>query len=973
MDREQTSQNGVLTTAIPAAGSRRSVPALFYTVAGLFALCFAVACVAGRGGRSLEPGWRARFVHDSYLVTEVSADNGALQKGDRLLTVAGDDVELYGPFLALASVPPGTTYQVQVMRGNQLLSVSLPMPVATPQWTRSIPTLIVAGLLYVLAAWIALIKFDSLTGRLAAANFFVESLFVLAAVPLEYPGWNRASNWLALILLSIWRPWPLAVGFDFISRFPHPLPQPAVFRYARWVFYACAAMLWIALNAHAVLQILGVKSVILAQALGVFQVDAESGALIMGGFEITSAVMSCAVLVHNYVYLPDPDSRRRIRWAGLSFASVIIVFLFYAATKTIASLTGNQTIDGLSSFANDIGTVVVGVSPLVLGYAVIKHRVLGIHVVFRLGLQYLFAKTVLQFVILFPLLIVLIELLTNPGRSITDLLVNSSWAFWFIVAASGAASLKYRRKMYAWLDRRFFRAAHDEEQILLALIERLKSAESEEEVALVVARDLDLAFQPDGLAILLRSSASESLHLAYANITDRAARIRDWLNTGSTGSLGTDSIFTLYESRGTGGEGKPDDLSYRQSLVIPLNGPTMNLGAFVLGEKRSEEPYGKRDRDLLKAIGAQMAMMYEFTQMRARVADAQRIRVDVLGRLDTKHIQLLSECPDCGRCYISSDERCSVDGAMLSLTLPVERIIEGKYRLNRRIGRGAMGVVYEATDTRLDRSVALKIMVSHLFGNIGAVARFEREARAAALLQHPNIVRVYDFGHLGTGGAYFVMELLRGRSWRQRLRDHGGIPPDQMAAWIMQLCAAVAAAHAAGIIHRDLKPENLMITGEEDPIGRVVVLDFGVAKMRAELSRLERDATIAGTVVGTRGYMSHEQRSGSAVDVRTDIYSVAVICAETITGARPLDTDVPNYWMEGALTRVLGAGSRLARVLERGASFHAADRYPSITAFQEELSHPLADFAGRAASDSPAAKTPDSDTLTFGPGTGSGE
>ena len=118
--------------------------------------------------------------------------------------------------------------------------------------------------------------------------------------------------------------------------------------------------------------------------------------------------------------------------------------------------------------------------------------------------------------------------------------------------------------------------------------------------------------------------------------------------------------------------------------------------------------------------------------------------------------------------------------------------------------------------------------------------------------------------------------------------------------------------------------------------------------------------------MGTRGYMSSEQRSGSAVDARTDIYSVAVICAETITGTRPPASGLPYDWMESTLTRVLGAGSRLARVLERAASEQPAERYPSMAAFHEELSHALADFTARCAPALSAAKAANAETLTFG-------
>src|SRR5581483_12726 len=119
------------------------------------------------------------------------------------------------------------------------------------------------------------------------------------------------------------------------------------------------------------------------------------------------------------------------------------------------------------------------------------------------------------------------------------------------------------------------------------------------------------------------------------------------------------------------------------------------------------------------------------------VEHEKRVRVQVLGHLDDRFVHLLNECPECGRCYTTAESICAQDGASLTLTLPVETTIDGKYRLARRIGRGGMGVVYEAGDERLGRRVAIKIMIGDLFGNSQAVARFEREARAAAALSHP--------------------------------------------------------------------------------------------------------------------------------------------------------------------------------------------------------------------------------------------
>src|SRR5712691_4479576 len=197
------------------------------------------------------------------------------------------------------------------------------------------------------------------------------------------------------------------------------------------------------------------------------------------------------------------------------------------------------------------------------------------------------------------------------------------------------------------------------------------------------------------------------------------------------------------------------------------------LGLLLLGDKKSDEPYSSDDVKLLQAIAQQIATAREHVLLKERADDDRRVRHQVLARLESGHVNLLKECPACGACYDAVVATCVTDGAELTLSLPVDRTIDGKYRIDRLIGKGGMGAVYEAAELRLARSVAVKIMLGQAFGDQKALRRFEREAQATARLAHPNIVTVFDFGAVGAEGAFIVMELVRGRTLRAELQQRG--------------------------------------------------------------------------------------------------------------------------------------------------------------------------------------------------------
>ncbi|MDR2253413.1 MAG: protein kinase, partial [Bifidobacteriaceae bacterium] len=213
----------------------------------------------------------------------------------------------------------------------------------------------------------------------------------------------------------------------------------------------------------------------------------------------------------------------------------------------------------------------------------------------------------------------------------------------------------------------------------------------------------------------------------------------------------------------------------------------------------------------------------------------------------------------------------------------IGRVVDARYRVEGRIARGGMATVYRATDLRLDRPVAVKVLHPHLADGRGFVDRFRREARSAARLVHPGIVAVYDQGAYGEA-PYLVMELVEGSNLRH-VMDSSGLPPVGRALDLMaQVLEALAAAHAAGFVHRDVKPENILIT----PQGKAKVADFGLARAVSEFT-----AASSGIVLGTVAYLSPELVAQGAADQRADVYAAGVVLFELLTGAQPFTGEQP--------------------------------------------------------------------------------
>ena len=215
-------------------------------------------------------------------------------------------------------------------------------------------------------------------------------------------------------------------------------------------------------------------------------------------------------------------------------------------------------------------------------------------------------------------------------------------------------------------------------------------------------------------------------------------------------------------------------------------------------------------------------------------------------------------------------------------------VIDGRYKLNRIVASGGMATIYAATDLRLDRVIAVKIMHPHLAQDEKFVERFIREAKAAAALSHPNIVAVLDQGwnQGGTPCVFIVMELVEGATLRDYIFEQGATELTSALQMIIPVASALSAAHRMGIVHRDIKPENILVSNE----GRIKIADFGLARGALLGTTMTAESSV---ILGSVSYLSPEQVQRGVADARSDIYSLGIVLFELLTGQKPYQGEDP--------------------------------------------------------------------------------
>ena len=621
--------------------------------------------------------------------------------------------------------------------------------------------------------------------------------------------------------------------------------------------------------------------------------DATHPAVYFAAFAIALGINVLAVVegTYRYRFNHNASDRRRIRMALYTAVPGVAAYAVRDGVPIVASLFGGTGPDYPASVMAILDVLVL-LPAFGLVYAVGVAHVLGPRVVLRRSLQYALANRSLTVLTVLPALALAVSLFRERERTLAEIVTGSS-GLYIVLILLCVAAFRYRERARLWLDQRFFREEYDARKILLSLASRVRFETDPADLATMVVNQLDEALHPLMTAILV--SGIDEGRLTAVTVLHGSAEALP-LDGGLVSMLRWSDEpleIDLSDQRSPARRLPPEEREWLDCsgavLLVPVLGQDRSLIAVIaLGERRSEEAYTAEDRQLLASIAAQMGLGFDVARLKQRVAtnagdaDATRIVTAVL--------EPMMECPKCGRCDEHSVAMCPQDGSSMRPVPSVPRTVDNKYRIEQLLGRGGMGAVYRARDMRLDRLVALKVVRAELLGDPEARRRFRREAQIVARLQHPSIVAVFDYGTFADGGAYLVMELVRGEDLRHVLQREGRIDTAESMRILTAVCAAIGTAHREGVLHRDLKPENILLPNGGGP---PKVLDFGVAKLIGddapgpEAGDGHSVLTAAGMIIGTPAYMAPEQFQAANPDARTDVFSLGVVAYEMLSGELP--------------------------------------------------------------------------------------
>ncbi len=944
------------------------------TLVGLiFALMFVYAGANAylsfaRLSTSSDRGWYVNQQGDRVLILSVRDDGPALtlRVGDEIVALNGQRVKtIYQVTEPFARVKPESRYTVVIQRDGQLQEFTLqtvpfPLSYGTSVFVQSV---LVPGSFLLIGFAVFLLKPHNKQALLFALAFgmFIPTNFFYSIEGLPW--------WLVGVIVAgtVAATFPLPVGFHFLLIFPEP--SPLLRRFPRLRFYLYLPYLLIIFPVSVFFNVL---RVIAPERVFIFAFQLSPLLTITSTLSMMYIAGGLLSLLINYRQASSLSRRKmRVVLAGC-LAGLLPWLVWYGALLLSAPPRSGQPLWSWRwpSVAAHAALVLV---PLAFAYAIVRHQVIPVSLIIRRSVQYLLAKNALRIILALPVVGLVLTILSDPNRTLVEILFRSSLYFYLLLIAAVALSLVYRKRLSELVDRKFFREAYNQEKILRELTDAIRKLDSVAEMSKHVSEQVARALHPERMYLFYREEDKRDLSLNYTlgaeaqelRIPEEYRLLRFMEDQGGAQGF-------PFPRKNNLPPGEKEWLAHLGArLIVPMSGTDGRLaGLLLLGEKRSEVPYTPRDRELLEALADQIAIVYENVQLKGRIDRDRKIKREVPARFEGQHINLLKECPTCGACFDSAIQSCTEDGSELTLSLPVERTIEERYRLDRLIGKGGMGAVYEALDLRLNRKVAVKILVGSMFGNAEALRRFEREAQASARLNHPNIVTVHDYGALNTEGAYLVMELAHGETLGAAIRREATIDPRRAADWFDQVLEGVKAAHQAGIVHRDLKPENIFLSKEGNGRIHVWILDFGLAKFTQHpitgTNSSTPAVTSAGIVMGTFGYMSPEQLMGGEVDERSDLFSIGVIVFESLMGRRPFNGETHHqlltsildgsFHLEGNLKEAQPLEEALRKCLAK----ERANRFRSAEELQRELIPALHNCPSPAR---PAPLTSDANTL----------
>jgi hypothetical protein len=551
--------------------------------------------------------------------------------------------------------------------------------------------------------------------------------------------------------------------------------------------------------------------------------------------------------------------------------------------------------------------------PVTVPYAVLVHRVLDVRLIARRALQYALARSLATGLVAVPLGALAVYFYVHSDWQITRFFSGPQVPFLLSAIGVGAAALRYRKPLLDAVDRRFFREQYDARQILTLLVERIRSIRDSASLADLVSRQIDLALHLERVSLMALDARSGLL----IDPRDRTLRLdpsSPLVLAMSSAPLEVDLQNPHSPLRKLSGKERQCLEEHNFRLLVPiLARDGALLGLIALGEKKSGLPFLKEDRQLLHATASNAAWVLELEQESATLTPRRPGR-DWLEPDDPTPRELpapppaaepAKECAKCGALHPSYTVFCSTCSRRLE-TSAIPYILPGRFRFERRIGAGGMGVVYAGADLALGRRVAIKTLRQV---STEDAMRLRREARTAAAVSHPHLAPIYGM-ETWQGMPLLVMELLEGGTLAQRVTREK-LSPRETVELGCAMAGALAQLHAADILHRDIKPSNIGYTRDRVP----KLMDFGIARVMFDLAdeeaeedgleRLEEDDDLdaddlapsllwAGAaanlarhrLAGTLSYLSPEALRGEPADITFDLWSLAIVLYECLLGRK---------------------------------------------------------------------------------------
>jgi hypothetical protein len=570
-----------------------------------------------------------------------------------------------------------------------------------------------------------------------------------------------------------------------------------------------------------------------------------------------------------------PDERRRVRLftGGLAAAGLLPVLV---AVLPPFSPTLRGLVRGGGNFLVPLNLLMIFAVAASTTYSVVVEHVLDVRTVLRKAAQYWLATGVVAALAGAPFALMLVLLYRARAESLASLFRGTRPLAFAVLLASALGVLRLRRRVMLAVDRLFFREPYDTERVLAALGTEARAAESTEHLVRSVLQQLERALHPVSIGVLVASEP------ATGELVPLASGLRSLSRDSALAARLVQHAGPLDVDLGRPG-GPLRDLPDKErvwlgdagaSLLVPLMGSAGELdGVLALGPKRSELPYSRQDRLLLEAVSDHAAIGLENRRLRSPPSAGPALVVE----------ERAAECVACGRIAAAGGQECAECGeAVREAALPQE--LFGKFRLERRIGAGGMGVVYGATDLALARRVALKTLPRT---SPEDAERLRREARAMAAITHPNLALILG-AETWHGTPVLVLEYLPGGTLETRLAS-GPLPASDAFGIAARMARVLERLHGSGLLHRDVKPSNVGFSEEGQP----KLLDFGLVRILGEVPSVPSGSDPApldaSGLAGTPLYMSPEALDGRRPDPGFDLWGIAVVAFEAATGRHPFE------------------------------------------------------------------------------------